>query len=445
MINVTKRNGAMEALNLDKIHQILFFACEGLTGVSVSEIEIRAQLQFYEGIQTSLIHDILIKSASELITVDNPNYQYVAGRLVNYSLRKQVYGDYEPIKFSAHVQDLVDKGIYDPEVLEKYTLQEIEELGKYIKHKRDEKFTYVAMKQWEGKYLCKNRVTKQIWETPQMAYMLMSAIIFMEYGSDRMAYVKRFYDAISNFDISLPTPIMAGLRTNTRQFSSCVVLNVGDSLDSIGASNHAILRYISRKAGLGINFGRVRAIDSAIRGGDAVHTGVIPFIAAAAKTVKSCSQGGVRGGAATIHFPLWHYEFESLVVLKNNKGTEFNRVRQMDYCFQMNKTMYTRLVQRKDISFFSPSDVPGLYEAFCADQKEFERLYTKYEADPSIRRKTIPAVDVFTTLMNERASTGRIYIQNIDLTNEHSPFDPAVAPIEQSNLCQEIALPSVTF
>lgn len=445
MINVTKRNGAMEALNLDKIHQILFFACEGLTGVSVSEIEIRAQLQFYEGIQTSLIHDILIKSASELITVDNPNYQYVAGRLVNYSLRKQVYGDYEPIKFSAHVQDLVDKGIYDPEVLEKYTLQEIDELGKYIKHKRDEKFTYVAMKQWEGKYLCKNRVTKQIWETPQMAYMLMSAIIFMEYGSDRMAYVKRFYDAISNFDISLPTPIMAGLRTNTRQFSSCVVLNVGDSLDSIGASNHAILRYISRKAGLGINFGRVRAIDSAIRGGDAVHTGVIPFIAAAAKTVKSCSQGGVRGGAATIHFPLWHYEFESLVVLKNNKGTEFNRVRQMDYCFQMNKTMYTRLVQRKDISFFSPSDVPGLYEAFCADQKEFERLYTKYEADPSIRRKTLPAVDVFTTLMNERASTGRIYIQNIDLTNEHSPFDPAVAPIEQSNLCQEIALPSVTF
>ena len=445
MINVTKRNGAKEALNLDKIHQILFFACEGLTGVSVSAIELRAQLQFFDGIETKLIHDILIKAASELITAESPNYQYVAGRLINYSLRKQVYGDYEPIKFSAHVQDLVDKGIYDPEVLEKYSLLEIEELGKYIKHKRDDKFTYVAMEQWVGKYLCQNRKTKQIWETPQMAYMLMSAIIFMEYGSDRMAYVKRFYDAISNFDISLPTPIMAGLRTNTRQFSSCVVLNVGDSLDSIGASNHAILRYISRKAGLGINFGRVRAIDSAIRGGDAVHTGVIPFIAAAAKTVKSCSQGGVRGGAATIHFPLWHYEFESLVVLKNNKGTEFNRVRQMDYCFQMNKTMYTRLVQRKDISFFSPSDVPGLYEAFCADQKEFERLYTKYESDPSIRRKTIPAVDVFTTLMNERASTGRIYIQNIDLTNEHSPFDPAVAPIEQSNLCQEIALPSVTF
>lgn len=445
MINVTKRNGAKEALNLDKIHQILFFACEGLTGVSVSAIELRAQLQFFDGIETKLIHDILIKAASELITADTPNYQYVAGRLINYSLRKQVYGDYEPIKFSAHVQDLIDKGIYDPEILEKYSLLEIEELGKYIKHKRDDKFTYVAMEQWVGKYLCQNRKTKQIWETPQMAYMLMSAIIFMEYGEDRMSYVKRFYDSISNFDISLPTPIMAGLRTNTRQFSSCVVLNIGDSLDSIGSSNHAILRYISRKAGLGINFGRVRAIDSAIRGGDAVHTGVVPFIAAAAKTVKSCSQGGVRGGAATIHFPLWHYEFESLVVLKNNKGTEFNRVRQMDYCFQINKTLYNRLVKRGDISFFSPSDVPGLYEAFCADQDEFERLYVKYENDLSIRRKTLPAVEVFTMLMNERATTGRIYIQNIDLTNEHSPFDETVAPIEQSNLCQEIALPSVPF
>ena len=445
MINVTKRNGAKEALNLDKIHQILFFAAEGLTGVSVSEIELRAQLQFFEGIPTSDIHDILIKAAAELITADTPNYQYVAGRLINYSLRKEVYGDFDPIKFSTHVQNLVDAGIYDAEILEKYNLLEIEELGKYIKHKRDDKFTYVAMEQWVGKYLCQNRKTKQIWETPQMAYMLMSAIIFAEYKEDRMGYVKRFYDAISTFDISLPTPIMAGLRTPTRQFSSCVVLNVGDSLDSIGSSNHAILRYISRKAGLGINFGRVRAIDSPIRSGDAVHTGVVPFIAAAAKTVKSCSQGGVRGGAATIHFPLWHYEFESLIVLKNNKGTEFNRVRQMDYCFQMNRTMYDRLVRRGDISFFSPSDVPGLYEAFCADQKEFDRLYKLYEADTSIRRKTKPAIDVFTTLMNERASTGRIYIQNIDHANTHSPFDESLAPIEQSNLCQEIALPSIPF
>lgn len=446
MINVTKRNGEKEPLNLDKIHQILFFACDGLSGVSVSEIEIRAQLQFYEGIESSTIHDILIKSAAELITEDTPNYQYVAGRLLNYSIRKQVYGQYEPIKFSAHLQEMIDTKIYDPEILEKYTLQEIEELGKYIKHKRDDKFTYVAMRQWEGKYLCKNRVTKKIYESPQMAYMCIAAIIFMGYDKDvRMSYVKKFYDSISNFDISLPTPIMAGLRTNTRQFSSCVVLNVGDSLDSIGSSNHAILRYISRKAGLGINMGRIRALDSEIRGGDAVHTGLIPFLASTAKTVKSCSQGGVRGGAATVHFPLWHLEFDSLLVLKNNKGTEFNRVRQLDYCYQVNRTLYQRLVDGKDITFFSPNEVPGLYEAFCSDQREFERLYTKYEADPSIRKKSIPAVQVFGNLMQERAETGRIYIQNIDHANTHSTFDELVAPIEQSNLCQEIALPSVPF
>lgn len=449
MINVTKRNGAKEALDLDKIHQILFFACEGLTGVSVSEIEMRSQLQFFEGMSTKTIHDILITAASELISEDTPNYQYVAGRLINYSLRKQVYGDYEPIKFLTHVQNLVAIGKYDDEILKKYTTHELEELGRYIKHKRDEKFTFVAMKQWEGKYLVQNRAKKgikdQIFETPQMAYMMISAIIFMDYTENRMQFVKKFYDAISNFDISLPTPIMSGLRTNTRQFSSCVVLNIGDSLDSIGSGNQAILKYISKKAGLGINYGRVRAVGSEIRGGDAVHTGLIPFLSAVAKTVKSCSQGGVRGGAATVHFPLWHLEFEDLVVLKNNKGTETSRVRQLDYCFQLNKTLYQRLIDRKNITFFSPSDVPGLYEAFCADQAEFERLYEMYEKDESIRKKTLPALEVFTILMNERTETGRIYIQNIDLTNEHSPFDETVAPIEQSNLCQEIALPSIPF
>lgn len=446
MINVTKRDGTKEPLNLDKIHQILFFACEGISGVSVSEIEIRAKLQFFEGIESSTIHDILIKAAAELITEDTPNYQYVAGRLLNYSIRKQVYNQFEPIKYTTHLQEMVDTKVYDPEILEKYTLQEIEELGKYVKHKRDDKFTYVAMRQWEGKYLCKNRVTKKIYETPQMAYMTIAAIIFMDYDKDvRISYVKKFYDAISNFDISLPTPIMAGLRTNTRQFSSCVVLNVGDSLDSIGSANHAILRYISRKAGLGINYGRIRALDSEIRGGDAVHTGLLPFIASAAKTVKSCSQGGVRGGAATVHFPLWHLEFENLVVLKNNKGTEYNRVRQLDYSFQVNKTLYQRLVDGGDITFFSPNEVPGLYEAFCSDQKQFEFLYKKYEANPQIRKKTVPAIEVFGALMLERAETGRIYIQNIDHANTHSPFDESVAPVEQSNLCQEIALPSVPF
>lgn len=449
MINVTKRDGAKEALDLDKIHQILFFACEGLTGVSVSEIEMRSQLQFFEGITTKTIHDILIKAASELISEETPNYQYVAGRLINYSLRKQVYGDYEPIAFFDHVNNMVQSGKYDSEILEKYTEAELVDLGSYIKHKRDNKFTFVAMKQWEGKYLVQNRSKNKgdsnIFETPQMAYMMISATIFGSYTKNRIQYVKKFYDAISNFDISLPTPIMAGLRTSTRQFSSCVVLNVGDSLESIGSSNQSILRYISRKAGLGINYGRVRAEGSSIRGGDAVHTGLIPFLSAVAKTVKSCSQGGVRGGAATVHFPLWHLEFEDLVVLKNNKGTETSRVRQLDYCFQFNKTMYQRLIDRKSITFFSPSDVPGLYEAFCANQREFERLYVKYENDPNIRKKSLPALEVFSAFMNERAETGRIYVQNIDLTNEHSPFDEFVAPIEQSNLCQEIALPSVPF
>lgn len=442
MTNVTKRNGAMEALDLEKIHQILYFACDGITGVSVSDIEVRSQIQFHEGISTETIHDILIKAASELISEESPNYQYVAGRLINYTLRKKVYGKYEPDSFTKHVQFLVDKGIYDSEIFKGYNLLEIEELGKYIKHKRDDKFTFVAMEQWRGKYLLKDRVTHQIYETPQMAYMMIAATLFMKYTENRLHYVKRFYDAISNFDISLPTPIMSGVRTNTRQFSSCVVLNVGDSLDSIASANHAIIRYISRRAGLGVNYGKVRAVGSKIRNGEAVHTGLLPFLKSTEASVKSCSQGGVRGGAATIHFPIWHYEFQNLVVLKNNKGTEESRVRKLDYCFQFNKFIYQRLLDGSDISFFSPSDVPGLYDAFTKDQDKFAELYTKYEQDPSIRRQTLSALETFSMFMTERAETGRIYLQNIDHTNTHSPFIEDIAPIEQSNLCQEIALPS---
>ena len=442
MTNVTKRNGAMEALDLDKIHQILFFASDGITGVSVSEIEMRSNIQFYEGITTETIHDILIKAASELISEETPNYQYVAGRLINYSLRKQVYGNYEPISFIEHVQTLVQKGLYDEEILKGYTLLELEELGKYIKHKRDDKFTFVAMEQWRGKYLIKDRVSGKIYETPQMAYMMIAATLFMKYKENRLSFVKKFYDAISNFDISLPTPIMGGVRTNTRQFSSCVVLNVGDSLDSIATANHSIIRYISRRAGLGVNYGKVRAIKSKIRGGEAVHTGLIPFLKSTEASVKSCSQGGLRGGAATIHFPLWHYEFESLVVLKNNKGTEESRVRKLDYCFQFNEFLYQRLVDGKHITFFSPNEVPGLYDAFVKDQKKFAELYVQYENDNSIRRIELPALEVFASFMQERSETGRIYVQNIDHTNTHSPFIEDLAPIEQSNLCQEISLPS---
>lgn len=436
MKQVTKRDGTREELNLDKIHQILFFACDGITGVSVSEIELRAQLQFHEGISTETIHDILIKAAAGLITKETPNYQYVAGRLVNYNLRKKVYGRYEPIHFAQHVQEMVEKGIYDPAILDMYTVEEIHELGKFIRHRRDDKFTYAAMEQLVGKYLLQNRVTKEIYETPQMAYMMIAATLFGKYPSDtRISFVKRFYDAVSNFDISLPTPIMAGVRTNTRQFSSCVTISAGDSLDSIATANHAIIRYISRRAGIGINYGRIRAEGSAIRGGEAKHTGLIPFLKSVEASVKSCSQGGVRGGAATVHYPMWHLEFESLVVLKNNKGTEESRVRKLDHCFQLNRTMYERLVQDGNITLFSPADVPGLYDAFIGDQDKFAVLYRKYEADPSIRKITLKARDAFAALMTERQQTGRIYIQNIDHVNDHGSFKPEVAPIEQSNLC----------
>lgn len=445
MIKVTKRSGNKEVLDLEKIHRILFFACDNITGVSVSEIEMRSQIQFYDGMDTKTIHSILIKAAAELISEETPNYQYVAARLINYSIRKDVYGSNVPDEFLVHVKKLVKNKHYDEQILEAYTEDELNELGKYIKHKRDEKFTYVAMKQWEGKYLLQHRTTGKLYESPQMAYMMIAACLFMKYKENRLSYVKKFYDAISTFDISLPTPIMSGLRSRTRQFSSCVTISTGDDLESIASTNHAVIRYISRKAGLGVNYGRIRAVGSDIRGGEASHTGVIPFLSALAKCVKSCSQGGVRGGAATVHFPLWHYEFEDLVVLKNNKGTENSRVRQLDYCFQINGFLYQRLIDGGNISLFSPSDVPGLYDAFCSDQKKFQQLYLKYENDPKIRKKVKSAIEVFSELMTERAETGRIYIQNIDHVNTHSPFLEEVAPIEQSNLCQEIALPTVPF
>lgn len=443
MIKVKKRNGVEENLSLDKIHQILFFACDGLTGVSVSEIEMRSQIQFYQGISTKTIHNILIKAAAELISEDTPNYQYVAGRLINYAIRKEVYGQYIPTDFLQHIKKTVAAGVYDEEILKIYTEQELDELGKYIKHKRDDKFTFVAMEQWRGKYLLKDRVSGELYESPQMAYMMIAATLFGKYKEKRIQYVKKFYDAISNFDISLPTPIMGGVRTKTRQFSSCVVMSTDDTLDSIATVNHSIIRYVSRRAGLGVNYGRIRAVGSAIRSGEAKHTGVLPFLKSVEASVKSCSQGGLRGGAATVYFPMWHYEYESLVVLKNNQGTPEQRVRKLDYCFQINKTLYERLVQGKDITLFSPSDVPGLYDAFCADQEKFEKLYVKYENDPIIRKKTISAISAFTMLMNERAGTGRIYVQNIDHSNTHSTFIEEVAPIEQSNLCLEITLPTV--
>ncbi|MBL0576985.1 class 1a ribonucleoside-diphosphate reductase subunit alpha [Aeromonas caviae] len=440
---VTKRNGHKEPIDLDKIHRVLDWAAEKLDNVSVSQVELKSHIQFYDGIRTADIHETIIKAAADLISEQSPDYQYMAARLAIFHLRKKAYGQFEPPHLYQHVARLVDMGKYDKHLLEDYTQAEFEELNGYLDHWRDMDFSYAAVKQLEGKYLVQNRVTGEIYESPQFLYILVAACLFSKYPKDtRLDYIKRFYDAVSTFKISLPTPIMSGVRTPTRQFSSCVLIECDDSLDSINATASAIVRYVSQRAGIGINAGRIRGLGSPIRGGEAFHTGCIPFYKYFQTAVKCCSQGGVRGGAATLFYPLWHTEVESLLVLKNNRGVEENRVRHMDYGVQINKLMYQRLIKGGDITLFSPSDAPGLYDAFFADQDKFEELYVKYEQDPAIRKKTLKAVDLFSLMMQERAGTGRIYIQNVDHCNTHSPFDPSVAPVRQSNLCLEIALPT---
>lgn len=440
---VTKRNGHKEPIDLDKIHRVLDWAAEGLDNVSVSQVELKSHIQFYDGIRTADIHETIIKATADLISEQTPDYQYMAARLAIFHLRKKAYGQFEPPHLYQHVAKLVDMGKYDKHLLEDYTQAEYEELNAHLDHWRDMNFSYAAVKQLEGKYLVQNRVTGEIYESPQFLYMLVAACLFSKYPKDtRLDYIKRFYDAVSTFKISLPTPIMSGVRTPTRQFSSCVLIECDDSLDSINATASSIVRYVSQRAGIGINAGRIRGLGSPIRGGEAFHTGCIPFYKYFQTAVKCCSQGGVRGGAATLFYPLWHTEVESLLVLKNNRGVEENRVRHMDYGVQINKLMYQRLIKGGDITLFSPSDAPGLYDAFFADQDKFEELYVKYEQDPSIRKKTLKAVDLFSLMMQERAGTGRIYIQNVDHCNTHSPFDPSVAPVRQSNLCLEIALPT---
>ncbi|KXI28930.1 class 1a ribonucleoside-diphosphate reductase subunit alpha [Paraglaciecola hydrolytica] len=440
---VTKRNGEREIIDLDKIHQVVEWAAKDLHNVSVSQVEIKAHIQFYDGIKTADIHETLIRSAADLISTDSPDYQYMAARLAIFHLRKKAYGRFEPPSLFEQVNMMVAKGKYDKHLLEDYSEAEFNEMNDYIDHWRDMNFSYAAVKQLEGKYLVQNRVTGEIYESAQFLYILVAACLFANYEkATRMDYVKRFYDATSKFKISLPTPIMAGVRTPTRQFSSCVLIEAGDSLDSINATASAIVKYVSQRAGIGVNAGRIRALGSPIRGGEAFHTGCIPFYKHFQTAVKSCSQGGVRGGAATLFYPLWHLEVESLLVLKNNRGVEENRVRHLDYGVQFNKLMYTRLIKDSHITLFSPSDVPGLYDAFFADQDEFEKLYVQYEQDSSIRKKQIKAIELFSLFMQERASTGRIYLQNVDHCNTHSPFNPKLAPVRQSNLCLEIALPT---
>lgn len=442
-IQVTKRDGTKEPLDLEKMHKVVFFACDGVNGVSPSEVEIKSSIQFFNGITTTEIQETLIKASADLISEDTPNYQWVAGNLINYHIRKEVYGQFEPWHILDIVKKNTEQGFYDPELINSYSEEEWEKINGFIKHERDFHISYVGMEQFRGKYLVQNRVTKQLYETPQVAYVLIAATLFSQYPRDeRMKWVKDYYDAASNFDISLPTPVMAGVRTPQRQFSSCVVIETADSLDSINATASAIVKYVSQKAGIGIGAGSIRAINSPIRNGDASHTGVIPFYKHFQSAVKSCSQGGVRGGAATLHYPIWHLEVEDLLVLKNNKGTEDNRVRHLDYSVQFNKLMYERLMTGGDITLFSPNDVPGLYDAFFADQDKFRELYEKAERNTKIRKKSVPAIDLFSAFMNERKNTGRIYLQNVDHANTHGSFLPEVAPIRQSNLCQEINLPT---
>ena len=442
-LSVSKRDGRKEPLDLDKIHRVIEWAAEGLNNVSVSQVELKSHIQFYDGIRTKDIHETIIKAAADQISKESPDYQYLAARLAVFHLRKKAYGQFEPPRLFDHVTKMVGDKRYDAHLLVDYTEQELDELDAYLDHSRDLNFSYAAVKQLEGKYLVQNRVSGEIYESAQFLYILVAASLFSDYPSEtRVSYIKRFYDAVSLFKISLPTPIMSGVRTPTRQFSSCVLIECGDSLDSINATSSAIVKYVSQRAGIGINAGRIRALGSHIRNGEAYHTGCIPFYKHFQTAVKSCSQGGVRGGAATLFYPLWHLEVENLLVLKNNRGVDDNRVRHLDYGVQFNKLMYSRLIKDDYITLFSPSDVPGLYDAFFEDQAEFDALYVKYEQDESIRKKRIKAIELFSMFAQERASTGRIYLQNVDHCNTHSPFISKVAPIRQSNLCLEIALPT---
>ena len=441
-IFIIKRDGQQEPLDINKVHKMTEAACDGLSGVSSSLVEMNSGLQFANGMTTQDIQEVLIKSANDLITLEAPNYQYVAARLLLFTLRKEVFGKHIDHQYQVPLQFLVgrnvEKGLYDPKIMQWYNDEEFKTLDSYIKHDRDYNFTYAGLRQVADKYLVQDRSSGKVFETPQYMYMLIAATLFAHYPKEtRMGYIKRYYDAVSKFKINIPTPVMAGVRTPLRQFASCVLVDVDDTLDSIFASDMAIGRYIAQRAGIGINAGRIRGINSRIRGGEVAHTGVVPFLKKFEATVRCCTQNGVRGGSATVHFPIWHQEIEDILVLKNNKGTEDNRVRKLDYSIQMSKIFYERFLKGADITLFSPHDVPGLYEAFGTPK--FDALYKKYEKDTTIPKKTIQARTLIGDVLKERAETGRIYIMNVDHTNDHSSF---IDPVRMSNLCQEITLPT---
>ena len=436
---VKKRNGSIEPLNLEKIHVMVEEACKGLAGVSASQVEIQSGIQFYDGITTGEIQEILIKSASDLIDLDHPNYQFVASRLLLFSVRKSLYGKIRELPtLENHIYSCVNQEVYDSEVYTKYSKEEIAKLDSYIDHNRDFMFTYAGLRQVVDKYLVQDRSSGQVYETPQFMYMMISLTIFAQYPKEqRLNYIKRYYDAISKHKINIPTPIMAGVRTPIRQFASCVLVDSDDTLDSIFSSDMAIGKYVAQRAGIGINAGRIRGINSKIRGGEVQHTGVVPFLKKFEATVRCCTQNGIRGGSATVHFPIWHQEIQDIIVLKNNKGTEDNRVRKLDYSIQLSKIFYERFIKNEEITLFSPHDVPGLYDVFGTDK--FDDLYLKYEKDESIKKTKIGAQELILDLLKERAETGRIYIMNIDHCNSHSSFKDQVW---MSNLCQEITLPT---
>ena len=416
-IKVIKRSGSVETLDLDKLHKMVDAACSGLAGVSASQVEINSGIQFYDGITTAEIQEILIRSASDLIDLDHPNYQFVAARLLLFSLRKSLYGGMIDLPdLLTQVKNGVEKKIYDAEILRKYTEEEIEKVNSFIDHDRDLLFTYAGLRQVVDKYLVQDRSSNQVYEVPQFMYALIAMTIFAEYPQEnRLDYVRRYYNAISKHRINIPTPIMAGVRTPLRQFASCVLDDSDDTLDSIFSSDMAIGRYVAQRAGIGINAGRIRGINSKIRGGEVQHTGVVPFLKKFESTVRCCTQNGIRGGSATVHFPIWHQEIEDIIVLKNNKGTEDNRVRKLDYSIQLSKIFYERFIQNGEITLFSPHDVPDLYESFGTDR--FDELYVGYENDPSIPKKSLKAQELILDILKERSETGRLYLMNIDHCN----------------------------
>ncbi len=437
-IKIKKRDGRLEPLDIDKIHFVVEEACEGLSGVSSSQIEINANIQFYDGMTTKEVQQILVRSANDLISLETPNYQYAAARLLSYDVRKEAHGQYEYMPLLKLIIRNIKAGVYDKGIVEKFSKTDIKKMNTWIKRERDLDFTYAGLRQVVDKYLVQDRSSGDLFETPQDMYMMISATLFAEYpAKTRMSYVKKYYDAVSTFKINIPTPVMAGVRTPIRQFASCVLIDSDDTLSSIFSSDMAIGLYVARRAGIGINAGRIRGINAKIRGGEVQHTGVIPFLKKFESTVRCCTQNGVRGGSATVHFPIWHQEIEDILVLKNNKGTEDNRVRKLDYSIQISKMFYERFMNDEDITLFSPHETPGLYDAFGTDS--FDALYKKYEKDSSINKKTIPAQDLFSDLLKERAETGRIYIMNLDHCNTHSSFKDKVS---MSNLCQEITLPT---